>query len=393
MVKSRGEDAVCARAPPAGRSGLPHTRLSFLALRADAREHELATQRGVARRLAALLGCSFEDHAGAAVPAAGLGYVVPNDTLTSIDFALGLGIRDEDDLFGGVVPYPFMATKTITHPLLSRAAAAPAGWCPAFAEQVHDVVLPGNSAFTLTDARSAALSLLPGGPVRIKLAEGIGGLGQWVANDEAQVDAALAVLDAATLARHGLVVERQVVGVRTYSVGLLRVGAMRASYFGSQRNTRNRHGEEVYGGSPLTVVRGGFDALERVAAGDAGVMSAITMARTYHAAALACFTGMFASRCNYDVARGHDAHGRPLAGVLEQSWRIGGASGAEVAALEALHADPSLNVVRASTVEVHAEQAVVPAGATLYFSGIDEHVGPITKYAELHTDADPRTTG
>jgi hypothetical protein len=73
-------------------------------------------------------------------------------------------------------------------------------------------------------------------------------------------------------------------------------------------------------------------------------------------------------------------------GVLEQSWRIGGASGAEVAALEALNDDPALQGVRASTTEVHGPDVPVPDGAILYFSGVDDHLGPITKYAELHRD-------
>ena len=77
--------------------------------------------------------------------------------------------------------------------------------------------------------------------------------------------------------------------------------------------------------------------------------------------------------------------------MLEQSWRIGGASGAEVAALQALCDDPSLEVVRASTAEVHGPHAAVPEGATVYFRGNDEHLGPITKYAQVHAHADTRT--
>jgi hypothetical protein len=102
---------------------------------------------------------------------------------------------------------------------------------------------------------------------------------------------------------------------------------------------------------------------------------------------------MFASRCNYDVAEGRDAAGRTVAGVLEQSWRIGGASGAEVAALEALQADPSLEAVRASTVERYGAGVHVPADATLYFCGVDEHAGMITKYACIDADGDPRAEG
>jgi len=373
-------------------SGLtPHTRVSFLACRSGAREHELATQRGIAERLAALMGCSFEGQVDPTAPAAAIGYAVPNDTITSIADAARLGIESEDDLFGGVVPYPFVATKTITHPLVSPDAAAPAGWSAAFTEQVEEAVLPGYSAFSVDDARTAGRRLLQAGPVRIKLASGVGGSGQSVAQDEAQLDTQLAALDAGEVSRSGLVIERNLADVLTYSVGLLRVGPLVASYFGTQHTTPNRHGQQVYGGSSLTVVRGDFDALDRVAGGDAPLCRAIALARTYHSAALACFAGMFASRCNYDVAQGRDAQGRLLVGVLEQSWRIGGASGAEVAALQALRDDPPLQVVHASTVEMHGPHVVVPEGATVYFSGIDDHIGPITKYAQVHPHAHTRT--
>jgi len=92
---------------------------------------------------------------------------------------------------------------------------------------------------------------------------------------------------------------------------------------------------------------------------------------------------MFASRCNYDIAQGVDQEGRWYSGVLEQSWRMGGASGAEVAALEAFRNDPSLSVVRASTTEVYGESPTLPSGATVYFQGVDGKVGQLTKYARL----------
>ncbi len=173
--------------------------------------------------------------------------------------------------------------------------------------------------------------------------------------------------------------------MRTYSVGLVRVGSLRASYIGTQRTTRSRHGKEVYGGSSIEVARGGFDALEALAL-EEGARRAIAMARAYHDAALACFGAMFASRSNYDVAEGRDPTGQQRIGVLEQSWRLGGASGAEVAALEALSDDPALQTVRASTTEVHGPDAPIPDGATLYFCGVDDRLGPITKYAQVHRD-------
>ena len=314
-------------------------QVTFLACRADAREHELATQRGVAARLAALMGCRFDEVREIATSAAvDLGYVVPDVTIASLDTALALGIRSEEDLFGGVVPFPFVAAKTITHPLIDPAAAAPQGWQADFPERVRDVTLPGWSAFSLSDARAAGRRLLQGGEVRVKLASGIGGAGQSVARSEAELDAQLAAIDPAEFAE-GVVLERNLVDVRTYSVGRVRVGSMLASYIGTQRTTRSCHGKEVYGGSSIEVVRGGFEALDRLALED-GARRAIRGARAYHEAAMACFAGMFASRCNYDVVEGRDASGRQWVGVLEQSWRIGGASGAEVAALEALTTIP-----------------------------------------------------
>ncbi|MDZ5457287.1 DUF3182 family protein [Azohydromonas lata] len=362
----------------------PHRRLTFVPCRADAREHELVTQRGIAQRLAALMGCELAEGADGM---ASLGYVIPNDTLMSLAAARRLGIRGEEDLFGGVVPYPFVATKVITHGLLRPDAAAPGGWNPDFNERVRDSVLPGWSVFSVADAREAAQRLLQGGPVRFKPACGIGGAGQSVLHGEADLDAALAALPAEQIEQHGLVLERNLAAdVQTYSIGFLRLGSLVASYFGTQRNTLNRLGQEVYGGSTLTVVRGGFEALENLAADDEGARHAVALARTYHEAARDCFPGFLASRANYDVVRGLDASGTLCAGVLEQSWRMGGASGAEVAALQALCDAPARHTARASTVEAHGEFDPLPDGAVLYYRGVDEHVGPITKYALLHED-------
>jgi len=362
-----------------------HRRVTYLTLRTDAREHDQATQRRLAARLATLMRCTFDEVRGIATGSTiDLGYVVPDVTITSLETARALGIRGEEDLFGGVVPFPFVATKTISHPLIGAAAAAPPGWQSDFPERVRDATLAGWSAFSPSDARAAGRLLLRDGDVRIKQASGIGGSGQSVAHDETELDAQLAAIGPAEFS-NGVVVERNLVDVRTYSVGLVRVGALRASYIGTQRTTPSRHGKEVYGGSSIQVVRGGFDALDPLTL-EGGARRAIDMARTYHDAALACFAGMLASRSNYDIAEGRDANGRQCIGVLEQSWRLGGASGAEMAALEALNDDPALQTVRASTTEVHGPDVPIPEGATLYFSGVDDHVGPITKYAQVHRD-------
>jgi hypothetical protein len=351
------------------------------------RSHESAAQLALARKLAAIKDCDFAEQFDASRRYAGPLYFVPSHTLLDIRSAHELGIHHEHHLFGGVVPFPFVATKVITHPLLDENARAPAGWSHQFARHAHDAVLPGFSVFTLDDARRAGRRLLEQGAVRIKKADGIGGLGQSVAASPDQLEAELASCEAETLLREGIVIERNLNDVVTHSVGQVRVGHLLASYHGRQRLTVNNRGEEVYGGSDLVIVRGDFDALLELGM-SREVRIAIAQARAYHAAAFASYPDMFASRCNYDVAQGMDDAGQWRSGVLEQSWRIGGASGAEVAALAAFQADPALGAVCASTTEVYGTGAAPPADAVIYFQGIDEHVGPITKYSRIKPYAD-----
>lgn len=350
--------------------------------------HESATCSALAQWLADALGYPFGGEFDAARSYADRLYFVPSDTFVSLDAAARLGIRGEEDLFGGVVPHAFIATKTITHPLVAPDARAPDGWSLALAPQLHDVVLPGFSAFSLDDAGRAGAALLEHGPVRIKMASGIGGIGQWVATDTRELDACLRRLDPEEIARDGLVCEHNLADVETLSVGQVRVGDLLATYCGTQRLTANNAGDEVYGGSDLTVVRGDFDVLLGLPH-DAAVITAVQQARAYHAAVMQSFPAMFASRCNYDVAHGSDERGQRHSGVLEQSWRIGGASGAEIVALAAFRADPALHAVRASTVEIYGDAPAVPAGAVVYFQGVDADIGPLTKYATLTAYAHP----
>lgn len=344
--------------------------------------HESMTHAGVARKLAALKGYEFAGTFDASYSYGAPLYFVPNDTLVPCASVNRLNIQGEHDLFGGVVPFPFATTKTITHALADGESVAPEGWSPEFGERVRGVVLPGYSAFSARDARIAALRLLERGAVRLKRACGIGGLGQSVVRDREQLEAELESLDPEELLRDGIVCEQNLSDIVTYSAGQVRVGELLATYYGTQQLTTNNKGEEVYGGSELTVVPGDFEALLRLDLAD-DVRSAITQARVYHASAKSCFRGMFASRCNYDIAQGVDDNGQRISGVLEQSWRIGGASAAEIAALEAFRADPSLKLVRASTTEIYGEPPSLPRDAVVYFCGTDARVGPLTKYARL----------
>src|SRR4029077_252385 len=116
--------------------------------------HERATLAHIGKRVAGLLGLEYGGPHDPALPYEGACYSIPSDTL-STGKAAELSIRTPRDFLGGVVPHPFVATKTITHPLVHRAAAGPQGWSPCFADEVQEIVLPGFSVFDVSDARRA----------------------------------------------------------------------------------------------------------------------------------------------------------------------------------------------------------------------------------------------
>jgi hypothetical protein len=353
----------------------------------DPRKHESVARELVARRLAALQGYEYAGEYRGLGRRSGHLYFVPCSTL-QLEDAQALGIRGEHDLFGGVVPFPFVATKTITHPLTHPDAAAPAGWSSEFARSVKDAVLTGYAAFSREDAKRGAERLLATGPVRLKPALALGGRGQVLASDAATLASAIDELDPEELAECGVIVEQNLAGATTYSVGQIQVADLVATYVGTQKTVRDHHGIEVYGGSSLRVARGDFDALLALDLED-GAHRAIERACIYDTAARRCFAGFFASRRNYDIVHGIDAGGVVRTGVLEQSWRIGGATGAEIAALEAFREDPALDAVSAECTESYDQSVTPPSGATVYFRGIDPYVGFIAKYTTVaaHGDA------
>jgi hypothetical protein len=177
------------------------------------------------------------------------------------------------------------------------------------------------------------------------------------------------------------VLEQNLEGVTTYSVGQVRVDGLLATYCGTQRMTTDNKGAMTYGGSDLVIVRGDWDALLGLQLASE-VWLAIAQVRVYDAATQE-FPGLLASRRNYDVLQGVDAEGRWRSGVLEQSWRIGGASGPEVAALAAFRADPNLRAVHAWCIESFGPGAAPPPGAIVHFHGVDDRAGPVAKYTQV----------
>src|SRR5262249_45010046 len=110
-----------------------------------------------ARAIAKLKGYDFGGHHETARDYSVPVFFVPDDTLLQ-DEALSLGIRCVQDLYGGVVPYPFVKTKAITHQLVDSNAQQPHRWSSSFAEKIRKGpcrVIP-HSALTTRELRRHA---------------------------------------------------------------------------------------------------------------------------------------------------------------------------------------------------------------------------------------------
>jgi hypothetical protein len=336
--------------------------------------HEGITLCGVAASIARFKGFDYGGHWDG--PRPGCLFFVPDETLLR-PHAEGLGILGSDDLFGGIVPHAFVQTKIITHPLVTATAERPDGWSDAFTRRSRQGVLPGYSAFGRRDAAEAVGRLLAIGPVRAKLPRAAGAREQYTLESRRDLDALIGRVSDTELAEHGVVFETNLEPATTFSIGLVTLDDLTIAYHGRQWLGRDNAGRSVYGGSALTCVRGGWDALERLDV-EPAVGLAIRQARIYDGATEEY--GIIASRRNYDVGQGIDARGHRRSGVFEASWRLGGASPAELAAVHLFAESPSLEVVQASTVEAYGRNAEPPPGAIVHFHGEDEQDGPMTRY-------------
>ena len=343
--------------------------------------HPDITHTNLAQHLAAILqydfAGAFED-----LPLQGTLYHFPRATLVGREIASRFKLAGEEDLFGGWVSHEHMATKAVVHPLVSSKAAAPEGWADALAENAGGITLRGFSVFSPQDAVAAAQALLPQGPVRFKPIHADGARGQMVARTQAAIEEVVEQFSTWGRLKDALVVEESLAEPVTYSVGQIRVAGQLLSYCGTQSLTTDNNGSSVYGGSALTITRGGYENLDNLPLPD-DMRQAIACGRDFDALADKYLPGLIASRRNYDVVRGLTHEGSIRFGVLEQSWRAGGATGAELAALEILAREPATRTVLARTVERYGPDEAPPAGAAVYFHGIDPEAGAMTKYVTV----------
>jgi hypothetical protein len=348
--------------------------------------HEAATHTACAKQIAALAEMPYAGDYCSGDGGQDSLYFVPSRTLVRSE-AQRLRIHGEDDLFGGAVAAEFVATKAISHPLVASEAVAPAEWSHEFEHAVREVVLKGCTIFSMRDAQRVGEKLVDLGPLRVKPTGAAGAQGQALATNKTELTSALVDIDEREISRCGLVFEENLTRCETLSVGYSHIAGLKIAYTGAQRLTRNNSGKSVYGGSDLFLVKGGLQDLRKHTFPQ-NVCLAIDQAQLFDAAVGEFYPAMFASRRNYDVAQGLDWQGNWRSGVLEQSWRIGGATPAELAALEAFKFDPRLQSVRTSSVELYgSDRSSIPVEATIYFEGVDDRVGPMIKYAMRHAES------
>lgn len=371
--------AASAVAPETDPDAVPAQAVAGIFTRDFPRDgHECRTLDWLASEVARLGGLPYLGLRDAA-DAAGVVFI-PDQTLLLDQVAP----EARPHLLGGAVPQAWLGTKAVFHPLVPGCDVIPAGW------QAMDAVharttLPGFTAFSPRDA-IAAWRLLAGEGHRVRAKPtGIsGGSGQVVCTTEADVDTLLARTTATDLAATGIVLEADLDHAETFSVGTIVLHGTTIAYFGEQHLTRDGRGEPAYGGSTLVAIRGGFDALARDDRA-AAERDCIALALEFDRAVREAYPALEVSRCNYDVIRGTGARGEARVGLLEQSWRVGGATPAELAAFEALRADPTLQRVRACTRERYGAHEV-PATAHVYFHGAAPDGTPLVKYRMVARD-------
>lgn len=326
--------------PPSTRSVLPYQGTS------QPSSADAITQQKLAQQLVTIFQQATQQAAPTSLTKP---YLLPLNSLLSTE-AKTLGVESIHDLYGGVVPYEFAKTKVLSHPLFQPSYAAPEGWSYDLGQDLLPYTLKGYSAFSVQDAFWTARGLIHEGPIRIKFAHAAASQDQFVCNHYQEVTDLLLQSRFQALLEQGVVIEEQLIDTTTYSVGQTEVAGILISYVGEQSQTPNHEQLPTYGGTHLLAVQGGYEELSEVVSTPV-LIRAIALAQNYERCIQSAFPQFYASRRNYDVIYGTAWDGSDRAGVLEQSWRMGGASMAELLAISAFLDAPSLTSVQAWTQE------------------------------------------
>lgn len=206
------------------------------------------------------------------------------------------------------------------------------------ADALRDATLPGYTAFTYQDVETAIELLLRQGYLaRIKDADQSDADGQYIVEHPGQFKSLHTQFPITKVAQSGVVVEANIDSPTTLSIGTVYIAGRYYSYYGTQQNVIH-DGRKVYGGTTLTLFNGDLEMLTRYVGNNPQLKKAVEQAQTVHS--LYSHYDPLISRGNYDVVVGDN-----LSGVTDQSLRVGGATPAELVAIEALNTNPNLTYV------------------------------------------------
>ncbi|MBV9706042.1 MAG: DUF3182 family protein [Chloroflexi bacterium] len=319
-------------------------------------------------------------------------FFFPHDTLIMHpQEARKMGIKSESDLYGGLVPEPFLATKVIVHPLVSNTAQHPHMWSDTFAQTRKQDGCMGYAVFSKEDARKASAQLLQEyGAIRGKDPTRSGGRGQIVIRTHAEIEAAIVNINQKNLEKYGYIFETHLQDTEILSIGQSKVNGDIISYYGLQRQKCIGEERAEYAGTDLVVVRGGYNQLFQIGSVTEHLHQAIEQVVRFHRA-LSYYEEILASRMNVDVVQGYDEKaGNWLSILTDPALRPGGAP--ELQAQIAMKQDPEAKVVYASSYDGYyqegEEKPVLPDGATVHFHGRDDEFKPqktILIYSIVHS--------
>ena len=269
-------------------------------------------------------------------------------------------IESEKDFFGGIVPRAYQSTKAIMHPLVSREAACPLGWSHEFSQElVHlELVLPGFTVFNIEDIRTAFNHLYDKGVYQIRLKDPLGylGMNQFVVTSFQELEQFISdkIVDNEKLQQYGLVVEENLCpeDLKIYSVSFVTVAFHQVQCIGVQRFSQG-----LYAGTDFVIMQTGKYILPELLARvgifnkeDAQVI--IDKALLFRALLNKHIPEIKTARFNLDIVSGiasiYSNSTCELVkrfALLEQSFRVGGASAAEIWGLEYLLCHPSVDAV------------------------------------------------
>lgn len=281
------------------------------------------------------------------------------------DLADAKGIEGIGNLYGGIVRHHEHADKAILHAMpVEKTTGYPSWYSSEFARKVHDVVLPGYTAFTAEDVR-AGYDLMhhDGLAVRLKDPANTGGLGQHLVDGYSDLREAL-VPYKHKLHKTGIVLEADLYRPVTVTIGYVNLKGETYTWYGRPYDVEH-DGMMRFGGNELTVVRGGLSVLRGYADSSESLLAIGQAKRVFDAYSL---LGTSISRATLDVVQGMSLSGSFMSGVTDPSLRPSASSAAEIRAIEALAVNPDAIMAKTKLVYDYWKRGGMLRGQELFVS-------------------------